>query len=724
MSDKDFVVKNGLVVNNFLTVNATTIYIGNTGSNATVNTTIYTGTSNNTLYVGTDTDIKTRTAANIVSNSQLQSNLVNYVRLDGLQANIAKMHVNSALYLAPATDNAGDTYLYTNYARYTAPGTFSNNITINGNVVFANVNQTSSNPNYMIVVGNATFQNSVTVTGSYLNTSTNSVSFGTAATIYANGNIGVGNTAPDDKISVTGGIAVTGTLKAGGAATLSDTLSVTKAATFSNSVTVANLTSQTNSTVFGTAAAIYANGNIGVGNTAPIDQISVTGNVAISDTIKIGATVINATNYSGTANNATYLGGVAAASYVTSSGIASSLSSYFKKDAATTVTGTSLFNANVEVRGANLVINASASIVANGGVGSNGQALFSNGAGIYWGSVNDIRFVAPGSNTEVMINDQGSISTNPGFRFIKTTNTIAIGTGTVNSSYYSGTSQDSSNLGGVGASSYALKSDTLYVGTTAIQLNRSGGTQTLTGVSIDGTAGNASKLGDVAASSYVTLSSLSATISSSTANSANYIGSLAAASVVSNTYLQDLTSAFARVDGAYSNPAWITSLSGSKVSKVANATYADTAGSATTATSATSATSATTATSANTATTATNLSGGTVSATTGTFSGAVSCASLTASGEVTAYSDARLKTNVTTIDDALALVKKMRGVAYQRVDNDSKGIGVIAQEMQEVLPEVVVDNGNYLSVAYGNIVGVLIEAIKQLENKISELENK
>jgi len=93
----------------------------------------------------------------------------------------------------------------------------------------------------------------------------------------------------------------------------------------------------------------------------------------------------------------------------------------------------------------------------------------------------------------------------------------------------------------------------------------------------------------------------------------------------------------------------------------------------------------------------------------------------TASGNITAYSDARLKTNVTTIENALDKVSAMRGVSF---DKDGKrNVGVIAQEMKEVLPEVVMENTDgYYSVGYGNIVGVLIEAIKELKAEIEVLK--
>ena len=98
-----------------------------------------------------------------------------------------------------------------------------------------------------------------------------------------------------------------------------------------------------------------------------------------------------------------------------------------------------------------------------------------------------------------------------------------------------------------------------------------------------------------------------------------------------------------------------------------------------------------------------------------------------ASGNVTAYSDERLKTNIKTIENALDTVSKMRGVTYDRIDSGIKGVGVIAQEMKEVLPEVVMEalsDDEFMSVSYGNIVGVLIEAIKELKAEIEELKGQ
>jgi hypothetical protein len=99
----------------------------------------------------------------------------------------------------------------------------------------------------------------------------------------------------------------------------------------------------------------------------------------------------------------------------------------------------------------------------------------------------------------------------------------------------------------------------------------------------------------------------------------------------------------------------------------------------------------------------------------------------TALGNVTAYSDIRKKKDITTIENALDMVSRMRGVRFRRIDTDQAGVGVIAQEMLEVLPEVVqqgAGNDDTLSVAYGNIVGVLIEAIKEQQTSINKLQQE
>jgi len=106
------------------------------------------------------------------------------------------------------------------------------------------------------------------------------------------------------------------------------------------------------------------------------------------------------------------------------------------------------------------------------------------------------------------------------------------------------------------------------------------------------------------------------------------------------------------------------------------------------------------------------------------FTGSISVSgSITATGDITAYSDARLKADIETIANALDRVRALRGVTYTRRDTGSRGIGLVAQELAPVVPEAVMTHEDgLLSVAYGNLVGVLIEAVKELADKVDRLE--
>lgn len=95
-----------------------------------------------------------------------------------------------------------------------------------------------------------------------------------------------------------------------------------------------------------------------------------------------------------------------------------------------------------------------------------------------------------------------------------------------------------------------------------------------------------------------------------------------------------------------------------------------------------------------------------------------------ATGDITGFSDARKKYNITTITDALDKVKQISGYTFNVRDSEmnKRYTGVIAQEIEQVLPEVVYeDSVGYKSVAYGNIVGLLIESIKELSSRVDML---
>jgi hypothetical protein len=96
-----------------------------------------------------------------------------------------------------------------------------------------------------------------------------------------------------------------------------------------------------------------------------------------------------------------------------------------------------------------------------------------------------------------------------------------------------------------------------------------------------------------------------------------------------------------------------------------------------------------------------------------------------AKGDVTAFSDVRMKENIVTIDSPLEKLMEMRGVYYTRKDIPGpRRVGVIAQEIEKVLPEVVLTDSSeekMKSVAYGNIVAILIEGMKAQQSTIDSL---
>ncbi len=97
---------------------------------------------------------------------------------------------------------------------------------------------------------------------------------------------------------------------------------------------------------------------------------------------------------------------------------------------------------------------------------------------------------------------------------------------------------------------------------------------------------------------------------------------------------------------------------------------------------------------------------------------------LSATGTVAGQSDARLKENVKTIDGALEKTKALRGVTFDWKASGAHSLGVIAQEIQAVLPQLVLidELTGMRSVAYGNLTGLLIEAIKELSARVEALE--
>lgn len=99
-----------------------------------------------------------------------------------------------------------------------------------------------------------------------------------------------------------------------------------------------------------------------------------------------------------------------------------------------------------------------------------------------------------------------------------------------------------------------------------------------------------------------------------------------------------------------------------------------------------------------------------------TFSGTVTAPNFVSS------SDARLKSDIAPIADALAKVQALTGVTFTMAGSDERQMGLIAQQVQAVAPESVVEAEGVLRLAYGNLVGLLVEAIKDLAQEVDQLK--
>jgi len=89
--------------------------------------------------------------------------------------------------------------------------------------------------------------------------------------------------------------------------------------------------------------------------------------------------------------------------------------------------------------------------------------------------------------------------------------------------------------------------------------------------------------------------------------------------------------------------------------------------------------------------------------------------------DLNSTSDINLKENIKTVENALETVNSLRGVSFDWKENGKSSYGVIAQELEEVLPELV-KNGDVKSVNYNGLIGILIEAIKELKAEIEKLK--
>ena len=638
MADRDFVVKNGLVVNTTFTANSTRLSLG---SNVVVN--------NSSYYVGNST-----ANAVLTSTSLSVSNSSGIANLEPTRIIVGNSVVNSTV------------------------------ISI-GNVV---VNTT------IISIGNST-----------VNSIINSTSFsGTAAaalTIAGASATNIVNTSGDYTITgvhthnantiFNANIQVTGVVANGSRGTAGQLLTSNGTSTYWSTVTIsASVAGGDTQIQFNDSGSLNATAGFTFNKTS--NTISV-GNSTVNS-------LINSTSFSGTANNALFLGGTAAVGYQTTAGLSANVAtlssnnasflggvaaaSYVNTSGSYTIGGVltfsanAIFNANIQVTG----------VVANGSRGTAGQLLTSNGTTAYWSTP---PAAVAGADLQIQFNDGGFLNAAAGFTFSKTTNNVFI----------------SGNLG-VGNTSPNAK---LQVTGTA---NISGN------VAIDDNLSllNAKRItfAPVAGGSnvYFTLQNDDNFVfySTNTLNEPRAVWGIFANSATSNlqAYVPlQLNSSLVANSTTGTNGQVLTS-NGSGV-------YWSTAGGGATLT-------------------ANNTDPQTfylpmANATSGSWTnGVISTTKLyfvPSTGTLNAtifnsLSDARYKSNVATIENALETVCKLRGVTFDWKDNGNKSAGIIAQEAQDIVP-MLVGNNEIKNVNYDGLVGFLIEAIKELNAKIEKLEN-
>ena len=250
-----------------------------------------------------------------------------------------------------------------------------------------------------------------------------------------------------------------------------------------------------------------------------------------------------------------------------------------------------------------------------------------------------------------------------------------------------------------------LGNSSLRIGTTTIALNRASGAQTLTGVSIDGNAATAT--------TATTTSGNAATATS--AGFATYLNG-GSSSVFAGNIFNRINSGFYENSGPTTATGWPQNASwyhliASTHSNGANYYSMQIAGSFFD--------------NSNFYIRSSNGGGGGWTPIITGIGGQTIGGNLTLSGTLTINSDARLKENLTPLTGALDKVKALTGYNYNRIGSEKLEMGVVAQEVQKVAPELVLeDKEGTLSVAYQNMVALLIEAVKEQSAEIAALKEQ
>jgi hypothetical protein len=103
--------------------------------------------------------------------------------------------------------------------------------------------------------------------------------------------------------------------------------------------------------------------------------------------------------------------------------------------------------------------------------------------------------------------------------------------------------------------------------------------------------------------------------------------------------------------------------------------------------------------------------------------GDVSVSGILTAGDFNSTSDIRLKTNIKPFENTLEKIVQINGVSFNWIENNAKSGGIIAQDVEKVFPELV-SQTEIKTVNYNGLIGVLIEAIKELKSEVEDLKSK
>jgi len=542
MAEKDFVVKNGLVVNSAVTINSTAIYYN--GSQL-VNSTSFEGTANNVAFVGTVT------AANVVSNAQLTANLANYQTSAGLAANVLTLTANNTSFVGTvaAANVVSNAQLSANLANYQTTAGLSANVAVltannstrlNGqlasfytnaeNITTGTLPSARISGNYTGItnvgtLGTLTVSGNVALNNFNINASSNVISIPTAnvnidsGVLFVdaiNNRVGISNTAPDTELTVTGSANVSQDVRigrdlyvgrdfivAGNLTTTGTSVSDGDFNPASNGYSLGNTISLWN--LLGIDATLTKNLS---SNAVLVGTINATSNGVIltrtSFTIGNNSvnSTINSTSFTGTANNTSFVGTVSAANVVSNAQLSGNLASYQT-------------SAGLAANVATLTANNTSFVgtVAAANVVSNAQL-----------SGNLANYVTTTNFTSNLANYQTSAGLSANVATLTANNTSFVGT--ITAANVVSNAQLTANLANyqtsAGLSANVAKltaNNTSFVGTVAAA----------------NVVSNAQLTANLA--NYQTTAGLSANVATLTANNTSFVGTVAAANVVSNAQL-------------------------------------------------------------------------------------------------------------------------------------------------------------------------------------------